>query len=188
VFRISHIIVAVIALGAAGLAIVYLLGRPSDSRSRNLLAARSAEILRRNNSDTVIVPLQDLFGGDIDGVCTVWNGPVDETAMRSGSPAQFGAAISAIAKMQAAESTVDSDARYWVIHAVKGAAVLRTYRLANRSAMDLYRTDAQANGLSSGEPENRCFDRNVSVQLNLYAGEGKALIIKVPAEPPAASR
>jgi hypothetical protein len=186
-FRIGRIIVAILVLGAAGLLIAYALERFLEGRAGNQLSARGAEILRRNKSDSAIVPLQDLFGNDIDGVCIVWNGPVDEAAMRDGSAANFGPVISVIAKMQAQDSIEDSDTRYWVIHAVKGAAVVKSYNIVARSVVDLYRTDIPADGVTR-EPVDRCFDRNVPAQLNLYSdqsGDGKSLIIKVPAEPPA---
>ncbi len=186
--RIGRVIIAIIALGAAGWAISYVLGWYLEGRAANLLSARGTDILRRNKSDSAIVPLQDLFGNDIDGVCVVWNGPVDEAAMRDGSAANFGPVISAIAKMQAQDSVEDSDTRYWIIHAVKGAAVIKSYSLTSRAIVDLYRTDIPADGITR-EPVDRCFDRNVPAQLNLYSdqsGEGKSLIIKVPAEPPAA--
>ena len=187
--RIGRIIVAVIALGAAGWAISYVLGRSGEGRAGNLLLARGTEILGQNKSNSAIVPLQDLFGNGIDGVCIVWNGPVDEAAMRGGSAANFGPAISAIAKMQAQDSIEDSDMRYWIVHAVKGTAVIKTYSLTSRAIVDLYRTDIPQDGVTR-EPLDRCFDRNVPAQLNLYseqAGEGKSLIIKIPAEPPAAA-
>ena len=125
--RIGRIIVAVIALGAAGLAIAYALERFFEGRAGNQLSARGTEILRLNKSNSAIVPLQDLFGSDIDGVCIVWNGPVDEAVMRDGSAANFGPVISAIVKMQAQDSIEDSDTRYWIVHAVKGAAVIKSY-------------------------------------------------------------
>jgi hypothetical protein len=190
VLRIGRIIVAVIALGAAGWAISYVWGWFFETRAGNLLLARGTEILLRNKSNSAIVPLEDLFGNDIDGVCIVWNGPVDEAAMRGGSAATFGPAISTIAKMQAQDSVEDGDARYWIIHAVKGAAVIKSYSLAARTVVDLYRTDVRGEGVT-GEPVDRCFDRNVPAQLNLYSeqnGEAKSLIIKVPAEPPAAAQ
>ena len=186
-FRIGRIVVAVVVLAAAGLAIAYALERFFDGRAGNQLSARGTEILRRNNTSSAIVPLQDLFGSDIDGVCIVWNGPVDEAVMRDGSAANFSPVISAIAKMQAQDSIEDSDTRYWIVHAVKGAAVIKSYNLVSRSVVDLYRTDIPADGVTR-EPVDRCFDRNVLAQLNLYSdqsGEGKSLIIKVPAEPPA---
>jgi hypothetical protein len=98
--------------------------------------------------------------------------------------------ISAIAKMQAQDSIEDSDTRYWIIHAVKGAAVIKSYSLTSRAVVDLYRTDIPTDGVTR-EPVDHCFDRNVTAQLNLYSdqgGEGKSLIIKVPAEPPAAGQ
>jgi hypothetical protein len=187
-FRIGRIIAAVLVLGAACLAITYALERFFEGRAANLLSARGTEILRRNKSSSAIVPLRDLFGNDIDGVCIVWNGPVDEAAMRDGSAANFSPVISTIAKMQARDSVEDSDTRYWVVHAVKGAAVIKSYNLVARSVVDLYRTDIPSDGVTR-EPVDRCFDRNAPAQLNLYSeqsGEGKSLIIKVPAAPPAA--
>ena len=187
VSRIVRIAIAVVALGAAGWAIVHWLMGPSDQGNRNALLARGTDILRQDKSNSAIVPLENLFGSDIDGVCIVWNGPVDETSMRQASPAKFGSAIRAITNLQAGDSTLDSDTRYWVAHAVKGGAVLRSYSMSVRSAVDLYRTDVQGDP-NSRAPEGRCFDRTMPAQLNLYAeqaGEGKTLIIKVPAEPPA---
>ena len=189
VFRIGRIVIAALVLGAAGWAIFYWLGGFAGDRARNALLARGTEILRQNKSNTAIVPLENLFGSDIEGVCIVWNGPVDETPMRQASPAKFGSAITAITNLQAGDSTLDSDTRYWVVHAVKGGAVLRSYSMSVHSAVDLYRTDVQ-NDPDSRAPEGRCFDRTMPAQLNMYseqAGEGKTLIIKVPAEPPAAN-
>ena len=177
--RIGRITVAAIVLGAAGWALVYWPSGFFENRARNALVARGTEILSRNKSNSAIVPLLDLFGDDIDGVCVVWNGPVAEDQMQSRSPAKFAPAISAIAKIHAGEDVEDGDTRYWIIHTVKGGAVLRTYSLAVRVNLDLLRTD---------EAENRCFDGNVAAQLTLYAaqvGEEKTLIVKVPAVPPA---
>ena len=150
---------------------------------------QGTDILRQNKSDTAIVPLENLFGKDIDGVCIVWNGPVDETPMRQASPVKFDAAITTIAKLQAGDDTQDSDTRNWVVYAVKGGAVLKAYNMAPQSAVDLYRTDVRADE-ETRAPEGRCFDRMVPAQLNFYSetnGEDRTLIIKVPAEPPAAN-
>jgi hypothetical protein len=182
VSRIGRIIVAAIVLAAAGWVVVYWPSGFFENRARNALVAHGTEILSQNKSNSAIVPLRDLFGDDIDGVCIVWNGPVAEDQMQSRSPAKFAPVISAIAKMQAGEDVADSDTRYWIIHTVKGGAVLRTYGLAIRANLDLLRTD---------EAENRCFDWNVAAQLTLYSatvGEEKTLIVKVPAEPPAAAQ
>jgi len=190
VFRIGRIVIAALALGAAGWATVLWLGSPSDDRARNALLMRGTDILRRNKSDSAIVPLENLFGNDIDGVCIVWNGPVDEALMRQASPAKFGAAITAIAKLQAGDDAQDSDTRYWMVHAVKGGAVLKTFNMAVRAPVDLFRTDVRADNEESHAPEGRCFDRMVPAQLNFYSetnGEDKTLIIKVPAEAPAAN-
>lgn len=181
-FRIGHITVAVIVLATAGWAVAYWPRDFFENRARNALVAHGTEILRQNRSNSAIVPLQELFGNDIEGVCIVWNGPIAEEQMQGRSPTKFAPVISAIAKMHAGEDAEDSDTRYWVIHTVKGGAVLRTYSLAIRSSLDMLRTD---------EPENRCFDRNVAAQLNFYGaqnGEDKTLIIKVPAEPPATAQ
>jgi hypothetical protein len=182
VSRIGRIIVALIALAAVCWAVVYWPSGFFENRARNALVARGTEILRQDKGNSAIVPLQDLFGGDIDGICIVWNGPVAEDEMQGRSPAKFAPVIAAIAKMQAGEDVTDSDTRYWIIHTVKGGAVLRTYSLATRSNLDLLRTD---------EAENRCFDRNVAAQLTLYSatvGEDRTLIVKVPAVPPATAQ
>jgi hypothetical protein len=182
VSRIGHITVAAILLAAAGWAIVYWPSGFFENRARNALVARGTEILRQNKSNSAIVPLRDLFGDDIDGVCVVWNGPVAEDEMQGRSPAKFSPVIAAIAKMQAGEDIADGDTRYWIIHTAKGGAVLRTYSLAIRANLDMLRTD---------EAEDRCFDRNVAAQLTLYSatvGEDRTLIVKVPAVPPATAQ
>ncbi len=169
-----------LVLGATGWGIVNWMAARSQSHLRSALWQRGTQILGQNDSTIAMTTVRDLFGGDIDGICTVWNGPANEAEMRGTSPAKFDSAITAVVKWQRDTSATDGDLRHWLVFAVKDGAVLRRYDLVLQSMVDIYRTDGSA---------ERCFDPGTPAQLNLYSelnGENKSLIIKIPAEFPAA--